>query len=67
LAAAAWTKVIPPELFYELFISMDDPDADFHPHFAGIAATAFAHGLIGGNVERSRLCCIEIAWDTSVG
>jgi hypothetical protein len=44
-AACAGAEVVAAELFFELFVAVDDAQAGLNAGFGRIAAAAFAHGL----------------------
>ena len=60
LAARAGAEVVAAELFFELFVAVDDAQAGLNAGFGRIAAAALAHGL-----ERSGRRWERGTWYTS--
>ena len=51
-STATRARIVPPELFLEQFIGVDDADAAFDVGFRGEAASALTHWLESRNLRK---------------
>jgi len=61
-SGTAWTRIIPTQLFDQLFVAVDDAVAALDVRFGGETLAPFAHRLKKSARRRSRLVYV---WHTS--
>jgi hypothetical protein len=64
-SGTAWTRIIPTQLFDQLFVAVYDAVATLDVRFGGETLAAFAHRFKRSARRRTRIVCVVYVWRTS--